>query len=64
MGRRVVKKVYRDTYARGQRDTKEFKDRFFARIELISIKVLEDRDLLGNAVDGSKVECRWSRRRT
>ncbi len=48
MGRRVVKKVYKNTYARGQRDTKEFKDRFLVRIELVSIKVLEDRDLLGN----------------
>ena len=48
MGRRVVKKVYRDTYARGQRDTKEFEDRFMVKIELISLKVLEDRDLLGN----------------
>ncbi|OLS32188.1 MAG: hypothetical protein HeimAB125_11520 [Candidatus Heimdallarchaeota archaeon AB_125] len=48
MGRRVVKKVYKNTYARGQRDTKEFEDTFLVRIELISIKVLEDRDLLGN----------------
>lgn len=48
MGRKVVKKVYRDTYAIGQRDTKEFKDRFMVKIELISMKVLEDRDLLGN----------------
>ena len=48
MGRRVVKKVYRDTYARGAIDTKEFQDRFFVKIELISVKVLEDRDLLGN----------------
>ncbi len=48
MGRRVVKKVYKDTYARGQRDTKEFKDRFQVKVELISIKVLEDRDLFGN----------------
>ncbi|MHA1201974.1 MAG: hypothetical protein ACTSQ4_05575 [Candidatus Heimdallarchaeaceae archaeon] len=48
MGRRVVKKVYRNTYARGQRDDKEFDDRYIVKIELISIKVLEDRDLLGN----------------
>ncbi|MBA7511934.1 hypothetical protein ES705_03933 [subsurface metagenome] len=48
MGRRVVKKVYRDTYAAGQRDTKEFGDRYMVRIELISLKVLEDRDLFGN----------------
>ncbi|MHA1198953.1 MAG: hypothetical protein ACTSQF_06330 [Candidatus Heimdallarchaeaceae archaeon] len=48
MGRRVVKKVYKDTYARGQRDTKEFEDRYQVKIELISLKVLEDRDLLGN----------------
>ncbi|MEE9409571.1 MAG: hypothetical protein V3V41_01435 [Candidatus Heimdallarchaeota archaeon] len=48
MGRRVVKKVYRNTYARGQRDIKEFKDRYFVKVELISLKVLEDRDLLGN----------------
>lgn len=48
MGRRVVKKVYKDTYARGQRDEKEFKDRYQVKIDLISIKVLEDRDLLGN----------------
>ena len=48
MGRRVVKKVYRNTYARGQRDAKEFDNRFIVKIELISMKVLEDRDLLGN----------------
>ncbi len=48
MGRRVVKKVYRNTYARGQRDTKEFGDRYLVKVELISMKVLEDRDLLGN----------------
>jgi hypothetical protein len=48
MGRRVVKKVYRNTYARGQKDIKEFKDRYLVKIELISLKVLEDRDLLGN----------------
>jgi len=48
MGRRVVKKVYKDTYARGQRDTKEFEDRYQIKIELVSLKVLEDRDLLGN----------------
>ncbi len=48
MGRRVVKKVYKDTYARGQRDSKEFKDRYQVIVELISLKVLEDRDLLGN----------------
>lgn len=48
MGRRVVKKVYKDTYARGQRDIKEFKDRYQIVVELVSLKVLEDRDLLGN----------------
>ncbi|MHA1707712.1 MAG: hypothetical protein ACTSYV_01300 [Candidatus Heimdallarchaeaceae archaeon] len=48
MGRRVVKKVYSNTYARGQRDSKEFKDRYLVKIELISMKVLEDKDLLGN----------------
>ena len=48
MGRRVVKKVYKDTYARGQRDTKEFKDRYQVTVDLISLKVLEDRDLFGN----------------
>ncbi|MBY8999500.1 MAG: hypothetical protein KGD64_01160 [Candidatus Heimdallarchaeota archaeon] len=48
MGRRVVKKVYRDTYARGQTDSKEFDDRFIVKLELISMKILEDRDLLGN----------------
>jgi len=48
MGRRVVKRVYHSTYARGQRDKEEFGDRYMIKIELISIKVLEDRDLLGN----------------
>lgn len=48
MGRRVVKKVYKNTYARGQTDSKEFKDRYQIIIELVSLKVLEDRDLLGN----------------
>lgn len=48
MGRRVVKKVYKNTYARGQRDTKEFDDRYWVKVELVSLKVLEDRDLLGN----------------
>jgi len=48
MGRKVVKKVYKDTYARGQRDKKEFQDRYQILIELVSVKVLEDRDLFGN----------------
>ncbi|MHA1686571.1 MAG: hypothetical protein ACTSYD_09230 [Candidatus Heimdallarchaeaceae archaeon] len=48
MGRRVIKKTYKSTYARGQRDTSEFGDRYFVKIELVSIKVLEDKDLVGN----------------
>ena len=48
MGRRVVKKVYHNTYARGERDRSEFGDRYMVKIELVSIKVLEDKDILGN----------------
>lgn len=48
MGRRIIKKTYKSTYAPGQRDTTEFGDRYFVRIELVSIKVLEDKDTIGN----------------
>ncbi|MHA1302379.1 MAG: hypothetical protein ACTSQE_02695 [Candidatus Heimdallarchaeaceae archaeon] len=48
MGRKVIKKTYKDTYARGQKDKSEFKGRYFITIELVSLKVLEDRDLFGN----------------
>ncbi len=48
MGRRTIKKTYKNTYARGQKDKSEFKGRYFIQIELVSIKVLEDKDLFGN----------------
>ncbi|RLG15079.1 hypothetical protein DRN69_03590, partial [Candidatus Pacearchaeota archaeon] len=48
MGRKTIKKTYKDTYARGQVDKSEFQGRYFIKIELVSLKVLEDKDMLGN----------------
>ena len=46
MGRRVVKKVYKDTSAPGERDKIEG-NRFFVRIDLVSIKAAEKADMVG-----------------
>ncbi len=46
MGRRVIKKTYKDTYAAGQRDRIE-EDRYLLRIDLVSIKAIEESDLIG-----------------
>ncbi|UJG42950.1 MAG: hypothetical protein K9W46_11300 [Candidatus Heimdallarchaeum endolithica] len=48
MGRKTIKRTYKDTYARGQVDKSEFQGRYFIKIELVSLKVLEDKDMLGN----------------
>ncbi len=46
MGKKVIKKTYKDTYAAGFKERIE-ENRFMIRIDLVSMKVLEDIDLLG-----------------
>jgi len=46
MGRRVVKKVYKDTSAPGERDKIEG-NRYFLRIDLVSVKSEEEADTIG-----------------
>lgn len=46
MGRRTIKKTYKNTSAKGDRTAIEG-NRFFVRIELVSIKMLEEADKLG-----------------